>query len=95
LVNLTNVGASRWNEFVTKQVNLYEAKTHLSGLVEEAANGAEIVIARTGKPAARLVAFREKAVRPKKRKPGLSKIHFVETKHRKTADAEIAQEFEN
>jgi prevent-host-death family protein len=40
---------------MTKMVNLYEAKTHLSQLVEEAAAGAEIIIAKAGKPAARLV----------------------------------------
>jgi prevent-host-death family protein len=38
-----------------KQVNLYEAKTSLSCLVEEAANGEEIVIAKNGKALARLV----------------------------------------
>lgn len=37
------------------QVNLYEAKTQLSSLVERAANGEEIVIAKSGKPMARLV----------------------------------------
>lgn len=36
------------------QVNLYEAKTHLSSLVERAARGEEIVIAKAGKPMARL-----------------------------------------
>jgi prevent-host-death family protein len=41
---------------MTKQVNLYEAKTQLSRLVDEAAQGAEIVIAKNGKPMARLVA---------------------------------------
>ncbi len=39
------------------QVNLYEAKTHLSSLVERAAAGEEIVIAKNGKPMARLVAL--------------------------------------
>jgi prevent-host-death family protein len=37
-----------------KQVNIYEAKTQLSRLVDEAANGEDIIIARAGKPAARL-----------------------------------------
>ncbi|MFM9862089.1 MAG: type II toxin-antitoxin system Phd/YefM family antitoxin [Micropepsaceae bacterium] len=37
-----------------KQVSLYEAKTHLSKLVDEAAAGEEIVIAKNGKPMARL-----------------------------------------
>jgi prevent-host-death family protein len=36
-------------------VNLYEAKTHLSKLVERAAAGEEIVIAKAGRPLARLV----------------------------------------
>jgi prevent-host-death family protein len=37
------------------QVNLYEAKTQLSALVERAANGEEIVIAKSGRPRVRLV----------------------------------------
>lgn len=39
------------------QVNLYEAKTHLSSLVERAAKGEEIVITKAGKPLAKLVAI--------------------------------------
>ncbi len=38
-----------------KTVNMHEAKTHLSRLVEEAAAGNEIIIAKAGKPCARLV----------------------------------------
>ena len=38
-----------------KTVNLYEAKTHLSELVERAARGEEVVIAKAGLPRARLV----------------------------------------
>ena len=38
-------------------VNIHAAKTHLSRLVDEAAAGQEIVIARAGKPVARLVAL--------------------------------------
>ena len=40
-----------------KTVNMHEAKTHLSALVDQAANGEEIVIARAGRPVARLVAL--------------------------------------
>lgn len=47
-------------------VNIYEAKTHLSSLVERAAAGEEIVIARNGKPTARLVPLQA----PAGRKPG-------------------------
>ena len=36
-------------------VNIHETKTHLSRLVEEAAAGEEIVIAKAGRPVARLV----------------------------------------
>jgi prevent-host-death family protein len=40
-------------------VNIHEAKTHLSRLLERVAAGEEIVIARAGKPIARLVPWRE------------------------------------
>ncbi len=50
------------------QVNIHEAKTHLSRLVKEAANGKEIIIAIAGKPAARLMPL--EATPTKKRKPG-------------------------
>ncbi len=39
------------------QVNLYEAKTQLSSLVERAAKGEEIIIAKSGKPIALLSAL--------------------------------------
>lgn len=37
-----------------KQVNIQEAKTHLSRLLEEAVAGEEVVIAKAGKPYVRL-----------------------------------------
>jgi len=40
---------------MTKPVNIHAAKTHFSRLVERAARGEEIVIARDGRPLARLV----------------------------------------
>jgi prevent-host-death family protein len=39
-----------------RQVNIHQAKTHLSQLLEDVARGEEIVIAKAGKPIARLVA---------------------------------------
>jgi len=39
------------------RVNIHEAKTHLSQLLERVEGGEEIVIARAGKPIARLVPF--------------------------------------
>jgi prevent-host-death family protein len=43
-------------------VNLYEAKTNLSQLVERAARGEEIVIAKAGRPLARLVPLAKRTV---------------------------------
>lgn len=54
---------------MVRAFNLYEAKTHLSTLVEEAAGGAEIIIAKNGRPRAKLVAVRE----PRRRQPGRGK----------------------
>lgn len=39
----------------TNPVNVYEAKTQLSKLIERALRGEDVVIARAGKPAVRLV----------------------------------------
>jgi prevent-host-death family protein len=42
-----------------RKINIYDAKTRLSQLVEEAASGKDIVIARAGRPVARLTRLRE------------------------------------
>lgn len=51
-------------------VNIHEAKTHLSKLLEAVSNGQEIVIAKSGKPMAKLT-----SISPAKpvRKPGFLK----------------------
>jgi prevent-host-death family protein len=79
---------------MAKQVNLYEAKTHLSRLVEEAAKGNEIIIAKNDKPLARIVAL-SKPKHPKRRKLGASKHRFVEATPQADADASVAEDFEN
>jgi prevent-host-death family protein len=43
---------------MTKVFNLYEAKNQLSSLVDRAASGEEIVIAKHGQPMAKLVPYR-------------------------------------
>lgn len=43
---------------MTETVNIHEAKTHLSRLVERVEAGEEVVIARAGRPVARLVPLR-------------------------------------
>ena len=40
-----------------RTVNIHEAKTHLSRLVEQAANGEPFVIARAGKPLVKVMAL--------------------------------------
>jgi prevent-host-death family protein len=40
---------------MTKSINIHKAKTHLSRLVKQAAAGREFIIAKAGKPLARLV----------------------------------------
>lgn len=52
---------------MAKVLNLYEAKSQLSALVEEAAAGDEIIIAKAGVPRARLVPLRTRSPR---RRPG-------------------------
>ena len=60
--DLTKVGR------VSKKIyNLYDAKTALSGLVDRAAAGEEIIIAKAGSPRAKLVPVRAPHT---KRKPG-------------------------
>ena len=65
-------------------VNMHEAKTHLSRLVERVEGGAEITINRAGKPAARLVPV-------PKQKPGKRKLGGWEGKFRMPSDEEWTQ----
>ncbi len=51
-------------------VNVHEAKTHFSKLLERVAAGERIVIAKAGKPVAELVPLQE---RPALRIPGIDK----------------------
>lgn len=46
------------------EVNIHEAKTHLSRLLQRVAAGEEVTIARSGVPVARLVAVAPQAKRP-------------------------------
>ncbi|NOT41959.1 MAG: type II toxin-antitoxin system prevent-host-death family antitoxin [Alphaproteobacteria bacterium] len=90
-----------------KQVNLYEAKTHLSSLVDEAAAGEEIVIAKNGKPLAKLLAFEDERARSDTRAkkeprklgqwatPGTKNINWDEWwRDWKAMDKEIEADFE-
>jgi prevent-host-death family protein len=56
------------------EVNIHKAKTHLSKLLERVALGEEVIIAKAGKPVAKLVPMNQK---PKKRVLGSAKGQFV------------------
>lgn len=53
---------------MTTTINIHEAKTHLSRLVEQAAKGHEFIIAKAGKPMVRVVPIEPL---PAKRRLGL------------------------
>jgi prevent-host-death family protein len=48
---------------VTRIVNVHEAKTHLSKLLDDVRAGEEIVLAKAGRPYARLVPFEQRSGR--------------------------------
>jgi prevent-host-death family protein len=57
-----------WRSFM-QTINIHAAKTHLSRLLDAAAAGEEILIARAGRPVARLMPLRGAAV-PQRRQLG-------------------------
>jgi prevent-host-death family protein len=69
LDQLDQLRRSHYDWIVPKVLNLYEAKSQLSALVEEAAAGKEIIIAKAGVPRARLVPLKPRV----RRRPGGSK----------------------
>ncbi len=73
-------------------VNMLEAKSNLSKLVEAVESGAEteIVIARNGKPAARLVPLNDE---PKGQRLGVAKGKFVAPANIDAMNAEIEELF--
>ena len=57
-------------------VNMHEAKTHLSRLVEAAVKGEPFVIARNGKPLVKVEALEPAEARPATRRIGFLKGRF-------------------
>jgi prevent-host-death family protein len=77
-----------------EQVNMHEAKTHLSRLVERVEGGTQIVINRAGKPAAMLVPV--EAPDRARRKLGVwegTGIELPSDEEMAQMDKEIAEEF--
>ena len=75
---------------MTEIVNMHQAKTTLSRLVERALSGEEVIIARNGMPLVRLVPVPQK---PEKRIPGRSKGKIWMSPDFELTDKEI-DEFE-
>jgi prevent-host-death family protein len=67
------------------QVNVHEAKAQLSELLERAARGEEVVIAKRGKPFVRLVRVDDRAPR----RPGIAKGRLTEAFFEPLPDEEL------
>ena len=72
------------------EVNIHEAKTHLSKLLERVALGEEVVIAKAGTPVAKLVPI---TTRSKKRVLGSAKGDFIVPDDFNDPDPEIERMF--
>lgn len=67
-------------------INVHEAKTHLSRILDRVHRGEEIILAKAGKPYARLI-----PVRPiMKRKPGLFKGKVTDAFFEPLPESELA-----
>ena len=75
------------------QINLYEAKTQLSSLVERAAQGEEFVIAKAGKPMAKLTAMPQIAEQPRESGQNLLGITSIADDFDAPLSEEILQDF--
>jgi prevent-host-death family protein len=74
------------------EVNIHEAKTHLSRLLERVAMGEEVIIAKAGTPVAKLIAVKKT---PKKRIFGSAKGDFTVPDNFNDPDPEIEDLFYN
>lgn len=70
--------------------NVHQAKTQLSKLLDEVSKGKEVVIAKAGKPVARLTAYQESK---QPRKPGLLKGKIFVPDNFTNEDEEINEMF--
>ncbi len=73
-------------------VNLYDAKTHLSQLVDRAADGEEIIIAKNGTPLVQLVPV--KPAKAKRQPAGALSVTFLSPDFDAPLPPDIAAQFE-
>jgi prevent-host-death family protein len=69
-----------------RTVNVHEAKTHLSRLLDQVAAGEEVIIAKAGKPIARLIP----ADRSEPRVPGIAKGRVTDAFFEPLPEEELA-----
>lgn len=74
-------------------VNIHEAKTHLSRLVERVEGGEEVVIARAGRPVARLVPL-DRRTRPRVLGALRGRIWLAPDWDSPEVNAEMARDFD-
>ena len=79
------------------EVNVHHAKTHLSKLISAAESGEEVIIARNGKPAVKMVPVHAAARKPRRELWGAweGKIARPSDAEWKAMDKEIADEMVN
>lgn len=78
---------------VMQTVNIHEAKTHLSRLIEQAANGEPFVIAKAGKPLVKVIALTAPEAGQQKRLGFLAGQIVVPDDFDRMGGAEIEQLF--
>jgi len=78
------------------EVNVHQAKTHLSKLISAAESGEEVIIARNGKPAVKLVVVAPPVHKSRKhmRGSGIGKIWMADDAFASETDLLIQQMFE-
>ena len=74
-------------------VNIHQAKTHLSRLLEQVAGGDSVIIAKAGRPIARLVPIEQPARPPRQRTGFMAGQLQVPADFDRMGDAEIAALF--
>jgi prevent-host-death family protein len=74
------------------EVNVHHAKTHLSKLIAAAESGEEVIIARNGKPAVKLVLVARAPKRPRILGAGVGEMIVPSWEEWKAMDEEITRE---
>ncbi|NJD28412.1 MAG: type II toxin-antitoxin system Phd/YefM family antitoxin [Chloroflexi bacterium] len=77
-----------------RPVNIHEAKTHLSRLVERVEAGEEITLARAGRPVARLIPYRPRR-EPRKLGMWKGKVWLADDWDSAATNAEIGRLFDS